>query len=70
MACAPLLAGVKQQGNYAVTVSNAAGSATNSWGTILRALPGMVEAWGADEYGECDRPVWLTNVTAIAAGEY
>jgi hypothetical protein len=34
------------------------------------ALPGMVEAWGADGSGECDRPVALTNAAAIAAGEY
>jgi hypothetical protein len=30
----------------------------------------MVETWGSDVYGECNRPATLTNTTAIAAGEY
>jgi alpha-tubulin suppressor-like RCC1 family protein len=56
-------------GEFTMQVTNAAGRTTVSWDVLL-ALPGMVEAWGADGSGECDRPVGLTNVAAIAAGEY
>jgi alpha-tubulin suppressor-like RCC1 family protein len=56
-------------GCYTVTVTNAAGSTNMTW-DIRVALPGMVEAWGDDDYGECDRPAALTNVSGIAAGEY
>jgi alpha-tubulin suppressor-like RCC1 family protein len=56
-------------GNYTVAVTNAAGSNSLMW-DIRVALPGMVEAWGSDTNGECDRPATLTNVTGIAAGEY
>jgi alpha-tubulin suppressor-like RCC1 family protein len=52
-----------------VTVSNAAGGTNFSW-TVALALPGMVEAWGADGSGQCNRPVGVTNAMAIAAGEY
>jgi hypothetical protein len=57
------------EGRYTVIVSNAAGTNTSTW-TNLAALPGMVEAWGSDTNGECDRPVTLTNAAGIAAGEY
>ncbi len=30
----------------------------------------MVETWGANLYGECNRPATLTNAAAIAAGLY
>jgi alpha-tubulin suppressor-like RCC1 family protein len=56
-------------GNYSVAVTNAAGSNSLTW-DIRVALPGMVEAWGSDTNGECDRPATLTNATAIAAGDY
>jgi alpha-tubulin suppressor-like RCC1 family protein len=56
-------------GNYAVTVTNIAGSTNATWNMRL-ALPGMVEAWGSDSSGECDRPATLTNASAISAGEY
>jgi alpha-tubulin suppressor-like RCC1 family protein len=57
------------EGIYTVVITNAAGSTNISW-NMLVALPGMVEAWGDDTYGECNRPATLTNATAIAAGEY
>jgi alpha-tubulin suppressor-like RCC1 family protein len=57
------------EGTYAVTVTNVAGSTNAAWNMRL-ALPGMVEAWGDDDYGESDRPAGLTNVAGIAAGEY
>jgi alpha-tubulin suppressor-like RCC1 family protein len=60
---------ISQEGNYMVAISNAAGNTNISWDEIF-AFPGMVEAWGDDEYGECNRPAWLTNATGIAAGEY
>ena len=56
-------------GNYTVTITNVVGS-TNVTLTELMALPGMVEAWGDNTYGECNRPATLTNASAIAAGEY
>ncbi len=57
------------EGTYTVTLTNAAGSTNLSW-NIKLALPGMVAAWGDDAYGECDRPVTLTNTLALAAGLY
>jgi alpha-tubulin suppressor-like RCC1 family protein len=57
------------EGLYSLNVTNAAGSTNMSW-NVRWALPGMVEAWGDDDYQECDRPVDLTNVCGIAAGEY
>src|SRR5665213_3319661 len=56
-------------GAFTVIVTNAAGSTNMTWDFRL-ALPGMVEAWGADDSEECDRPVTLTNTMGIAAGEY
>jgi alpha-tubulin suppressor-like RCC1 family protein len=56
-------------GAYTVVVTNAAGSTNVTWDVLL-AFPGMVEAWGSDTNGECDRPATLTNATAIAAGDY
>jgi alpha-tubulin suppressor-like RCC1 family protein len=56
-------------GNYTVTINNGVESTNETWEVRL-ALPGMVEAWGDDTYGECDRPVTLMNAMAIAAGEY
>jgi alpha-tubulin suppressor-like RCC1 family protein len=56
-------------GNYTVGITNAAGSTNAAWDVRL-ALPGMVEAWGDDDFGECDRPAGLTNATGIAAGEF
>jgi alpha-tubulin suppressor-like RCC1 family protein len=56
-------------GLYTVWATNALGSNSVSW-DMRAALPGMVEAWGADGSGEIDRPAGLTNVAGIAAGEY
>jgi len=58
-----------QEGNYTVIISNAAGSTNVAW-NVRVLLPGMVAAWGDDTYGECDRPVTLSNAVALAAGEY
>ena len=57
------------EGNYTLTVSNAAGSTNLTW-NIRVLLAGMVAAWGNDTNGECDRPVTLTNAMALAAGLY
>lgn len=57
------------EGNYTVVITNSLGSTTATW-TVLMAFPGMVEAWGSDDSGECNRPVSLTNAAAIAAGDY
>jgi alpha-tubulin suppressor-like RCC1 family protein len=57
------------EGTYTLTVTNAAGSTNLTW-NIRVLIPGMVAAWGADPNGECDRPVTLTNVIALAAGEF
>jgi len=55
------------EGTYTVTVTNVAGATNATW-TELLALPGMVEAWGDDTSGQCDRPASLTNIAGIAAG--
>ena len=55
--------------SYTVIATSAAGSNSVTW-DMVPAFPGMVEAWGSDTNGECDRPVSLTNAIAIAAGEY
>jgi alpha-tubulin suppressor-like RCC1 family protein len=57
------------EGLYTVGITNAAGRTNATWNMLL-ALPGMVETWGSDTSGECNRPATLTNATAIAAGEY
>jgi hypothetical protein len=56
-------------GTYTLVVTNAAGSTNVSWDVLLGYL-GMVEAWGDNDYEECNRPASLTNTAAIAAGEY
>jgi alpha-tubulin suppressor-like RCC1 family protein len=56
-------------GMYSIVISNAAGSTNLTWNVLL-AAPGMMEAWGSDTNGECDRPATLTNAAAIAAGDY
>jgi len=61
---------VSAEGNYAVTVTNAAGSTHVGTWNVRILQPGMVAAWGDDVYGECDRPVKLTNVVGLAAGAY
>ena len=58
------------EGAYTLTVTNAAGSTNVGTWNIRVLIPGMVAAWGDDIYGECDRPVTLTNVMALAAGLY
>jgi alpha-tubulin suppressor-like RCC1 family protein len=57
------------EGNYTVGITNAAGGTNATWNLLL-AMPGMVEAWGSDTSGECNRPATLANAAAIAAGEY
>ena len=57
------------EGTYTLTVTNAAGSTNVTW-NVRVLISGMVAAWGDDAYGECDWPVTLTNVIALAAGEY
>ncbi len=55
-------------GTNTVVLTNPAGSTNMTWTNIVLANPGMVENWGEDWHGESDRPVWLTNAAAIAAG--
>ena len=57
------------EANYTVAVTNSLGGTNATW-TVRMAFPGMVEAWGSDGSGESDRPVGMTNVAGIAAGEY
>jgi len=58
------------EGAYTLAVANAAGSTNVGTWNIRVLVPGMTAAWGDDTYGECDRPVTLTNVAALAAGVY
>ena len=56
-------------GTYSVIVSNAAGSTNVSWQvTVL--VPSNVAAWGDNEDGESTAPLAITNISAVAAGEY
>jgi alpha-tubulin suppressor-like RCC1 family protein len=57
------------EGVYTVGITNVAGGTNVTWDIYL-ALPGMVESWGSDNSGECNRPATVTNVAGIAAGEY
>ena len=56
-------------GIYTVAITNLIPGTDVTW-NIRFALPGMAEAWGSNGSGECNRPATLTNVAAIAAGEY
>jgi alpha-tubulin suppressor-like RCC1 family protein len=57
------------EGAFTVGITNIVGGTSATW-NIRAALPGMSEAWGDNGVGECSRPVTMTNVIAIAAGEY
>ncbi len=56
-------------GNLTLTATNIAGSNSVTW-NIRLALPGMVETWGDNTYGQSNRPVSLTNAACISAGSY
>jgi alpha-tubulin suppressor-like RCC1 family protein len=56
-------------GTYTLTVSNSLGSTNVSW-LVDVIYPGMAAAWGDNTYGECAVPPGITNIMAIAAGEY
>ena len=57
-----------QEGTYSATVSNATGTRGFSW-SVHAAFPGGVALWGADDYGQVDRPANLmSNVVAVAGG--
>ncbi len=54
-------------GNYSLVASNAYGSAISS-NALLSLWP--VVGWGSDVYGQADVPAGLSNVVAIAAGDF
>ena len=56
-------------GTYSVIVTNAAGGTNVSWQVIVL-IPGSVWGWGDNSYGQCDPPPGLTNVAALATGEF
>jgi alpha-tubulin suppressor-like RCC1 family protein len=57
-----------QEGTYSATVSNATGTRSFNW-SVHAAFPGGVALWGADDYGQADRPANCTsNVIAVAGG--
>lgn len=58
---------VSQSGNYSVTVSNAVGGATSRSAVVS---VGRVIAWGDNSFGQTNLPPFLTNVAAVAAGEF
>jgi hypothetical protein len=62
--------GSSAEGAYSLIVSNAAGATNVGPWIIYGFYPGMVAAWGEDDYGQADRPATLTNVIGLAAGEY
>lgn len=56
-------------GAYSVAVTNMAGSTNVDWQvTVIQ--PGNVSGWGDNEYGESSGPLAVTNIIAIAAGDY
>src|ERR1700728_3317786 len=57
-------------GTNTVIITNPAGSTNVTWTNVVQAASRMVEAWGLDAYGECNRPAWMKNAAGIAAGEY
>jgi hypothetical protein len=57
-------------GTNSFIVTNPASSVSVNWTNVFIANPGMVENWGANGLGQCNRPASLTNVEGIAAGEY
>jgi alpha-tubulin suppressor-like RCC1 family protein len=60
---------VVNSGLYSVIVTNKAGATNASWSvTVLN--PGNVWAWGENGDGESSAPQGITNIMAIAAGEY
>ncbi len=65
-----IYAATNDGGTNVVVITNSVGSTNVTWTNMIMANPGMVEAWGTDEFGECNRPLGLTNASGIAAGEY
>jgi alpha-tubulin suppressor-like RCC1 family protein len=61
---------LSSDGNYSLTITNAAGSSSNMTWNFRSALPGEVIPWGSDDSGECDQAYGLSNSTWIAAGDY
>ncbi len=60
--------GAGQEGTYSATVSNASGSRSFTW-KVHAAFPGGVALWGADDFGQADRPAAaMSGVIAIAGG--
>lgn len=60
--------GAAQEGIYSATVTNASGSQNFSW-KVNAAFPGGVALWGADEFGQSDRPAAaMSNIVTIAGG--
>src|ERR1700728_881606 len=57
-------------GTNSVVITNQAGSTNVTWTNVFIAAPGMVEEWGANGSGACNRPANLTNVAAIATGPF
>jgi alpha-tubulin suppressor-like RCC1 family protein len=61
------------EGNYSLDLWNVAGTnhvADWTFRYISVPLPGLVVAWGDDDYDESKYPADLTNAVAIAAGDY
>jgi alpha-tubulin suppressor-like RCC1 family protein len=58
---------VSQSGEYSVEVSNALGFMTRESATVS---VGLVAAWGDNAYGQTNLPPGLTNLVAVAAGDY
>ncbi len=60
--------GAGQEGTYSATVSNASGRRSFTW-KVHAAFPGGVALWGADEFGQADRPTAaMSKVVSVAAG--
>ena len=66
-----LLAGDNSvSGTYSVIITNVVGSTNATWQVQVAQLPGSTWGWGDNTYGESAAPLTVTDVLAIAAGEF
>ena len=57
-------------GFYQVTITNACGSISNSVRVAVLSPGSSVLAWGDNSYGQTNVPAKLTNVVAVAGGDF
>ena len=58
------------EGNYSVSVTGSSGTTNLGTWSIYYLWAGGIAAWGEDDFGQTERPAGLTNIAALAAGEF